>query len=231
MNTSMRIATLLVAGAVVVAANPHPAWAGKPSGGGSSGGYTFVALDARPGLAFSWVSEVKETVNGSFLCVGRMSEAGLDQAVVWEVVPGSSGYSVTTHFLINGQYAVAFNSHGAIVGYGYGPDTSTGLYWHDHTSQPLLLPPLVGDNATEALGINAAGVIVGQSSGEDSSTAVAWRVSWSTASPKFRDPLRWVRHPRRRPGGHSTSTNVTRTDSPKSPVAYSGFPYGGRWIA
>ncbi len=194
MNTSIRMAALLVAGAVAIGARPHPAWAGKPSGGGSSGGYTFVTLDNRPGLATSWVNGVREA-SGSFVCVGNLDGVDGEQAVVWQVTPSGSTYTVTTHYLAGGQFAEAVNADGGIVGHRSAFDANTqlsldtGLYWPDRTSIPLPLPPLAGDNGSVASGINAAGVIVGRSiykyledvNGDglldvvEEGTAVAWR--------------------------------------------------------
>ena len=203
MNTSVRTAALLVAGVVVAGAGPHPAWAGKPSGGGSSGGYTLVTLDNRPELAFSWLNDVRE-VSGSFLCVGNLDGVGGEQAVVWQVTPNGSTYTVTTHYLADGQFADAINAEGEVVGHRsdidavFDPENvlwlDTGLYWPDRMSSPLSLSPLDGDNGTQAAGINAAGVIVGRSSKKwatynpapppgqpkltvfEEVTAVAWRV-------------------------------------------------------
>ena len=201
MNTSIRMAALLVAGAVAMVLTPGHSL--KPSGGGSAGGYTFVTLDNRSGLAFSWVNDVREA-SGSFLCVGNLDGTDGEQAVVWQVTPGGSTYTVTTHYLADGQFADAINADGEIVGHRCDIETvfdpenvlwlDTGLYWPDRMSSPLSLSPLDGDNGTQAAGINAAGVIVGRSTKKwatydpdpppgqpkltvfEASTAVAWRV-------------------------------------------------------
>ncbi len=148
----------------------------KPGGGGGGGGYTFVTLDDRPGANFtrSGVNDVQET-NGFFFCVGYLDGIADLQAVVWEVIPSGSSYTVTTHFLADGQGATAINACGEIVG---GSDASLygGLYWPDRNSSPLPLPPLNGENQTRASGINAAGIIVGKSIDSlNEETPVAWR--------------------------------------------------------
>ncbi len=151
---------------------------GNGGGGGGGGGYTFVTLDDRPGAntTRSGVNDVQET-NGSFFCVGYLDGIADLQAVVWEVIPGGSSYTVTTHYLAEGQlaYATAINTNGEIVG---GSDASLdgGLYWPDRNSSPLALPPLDGENATRASGINADGIIVGESvDSSNEGTPVAWR--------------------------------------------------------
>jgi hypothetical protein len=188
---------------------------GPGGGGGGGGGYALVTLDNREGLVLSWVNDVREA-NGSFVCVGYQMEQDGDKAVAWQVTPSGSGFTVTPHYLDNGWFADAINVHGQIVGdradidQVFGPPEAeeplwlrTGLYWPDRDSPPLSLPPLAGDNGTEAAGINAAGVIVGRSSNKwatynpnplpgepkltifGESTVVAWRVVGSEIEGPF----------------------------------------------
>ena len=168
------------------------ALAGKPDKDGpSKSGYTTVTLDDRSGAVRSWVNDAREA-NDTVLCVGNLDG---DTAVLWEVTPNGSDFTVATHYLANGEFADSINANEEIVGYGSTFDASTqlwlnmGLYWPDRGSTPLVLPAIDGDNETVASGINAAGVIVGRSAfkyaayDEDDAvedifeeqTAVAWR--------------------------------------------------------
>ena len=165
------------------------AWGGKPP----APKYTLVDLDGRPDSVRSGVIDIT-VINGTITCVGSRNEAGVDKAVLWEVTPAGSGFNVTTHYLTGGEWAMAVNANGEVVGMHLEIDEGTGLwvyrglYWPDATSPAVELDPLAGDNETECLGINTAGVLVGSSTHKyeylnpegqpvrvEEETAVAWR--------------------------------------------------------
>ena len=170
MNTrmnSVRFGIVSVAAFATLATLLLLAWA-QPALAGKPGGYTMVALDARPGYARSIVHDIK-VINGTIMCVGLLDEAEGNKAVFWEVATSGSSYDVTTHYLAGGDYAIAMNTSGEAVGAcnTFDPlkqlSLIKGLCWTDSGQSPLELAPLNGDTATEPRGINAEGVIVGRS--------------------------------------------------------------------
>lgn len=177
--------------ATIIVASPALAQGKKGGNGGGGGGsspeYTIVTLDNRPGLPHSWVGDVTK-IGGDWFCAGMRTETEGDQAVIWEVAASGSSYTVTTHNLTDGEFAAAINQLGESVG----NSGSNGLYWSSLTANPLILPPLAGDNESYVSGINVDGVIVGRSTfnyldGED--TAVAWRAVLGQSGIEIRGPF------------------------------------------
>lgn len=212
MNKEIFNRIVLTVALITTACISSSAWAqgkggGKGNGGGGSGGgssaeYTFVTLDDRAGYVRSWIGDLGK-IGTDWFCVGNLDEASGDQAVVWQVSPDGSNYTVTTHYLADGEFATGINSLGECVGYGSTVDpieqvsVRVGYYWSSHSANPLALPPLTGDNETAAHGINAAGIIVGRSTyryfagsevvNED--TAVAWRAFVVQSGLEIRGPF------------------------------------------
>ncbi len=151
--------------ALTVAWCPCAMAQGKGGGkdkGGDSAEYTIVTLDERPGDHPGWVRDVVK-IGDDWYCPGLMDEKVGNQivdswAVVWQVSPSGSSYTVTTHELAAGDFAAAMNEWGEIIG----SNGFSGLYWSSLTATPLVLPPLASGSVTEPYGINADGVIVGE---------------------------------------------------------------------
>ncbi len=162
--------------ALTVAWCPCAMAQGKGGGkgkGGDSAEYTIVTLDERPGDHPGWVRDVVK-IGDDWYCPGLMDEKVGNQivdswAVVWQVSPSGSSYTVTTHELAAGDFAAAMNEWGEIIG----SNGFSGLYWSSLTATPLVLPPLASGSVTEPYGINADGVIVGESD----NFPVAWRAT------------------------------------------------------
>ena len=151
--------------AVVVLAYSMQALGGKPvkPGGDDTGAsYTIVQLD--DGNA-TFTGGVARDINGQRQMVGQVDDPfGGTMAACWTTTGTGGDVLSELHLLTSGIVANGINEDGEMVGAGFTGGQIVGLYWADNDADPLVLPPLVGDDESGAGAINDDGVICGASS-------------------------------------------------------------------
>lgn len=185
MNRSISItfvATMILASLCFTADAKKPDKPGGGGGGGNALNYDIVHLDDLNGML---ADSVGLDINDQQEIVGYAngSESGPSLAVYWTVIDGPNSVETAAHLLPYAGYDEAFtegiNNRTEIVGRGYLGDLEFGLYWPTPDAQPLMLPPLPGDNVSDAKAINNDGIVCGVSwnSLTWTGTPVVWQVT------------------------------------------------------
>ncbi len=172
------LAACLLGSAVAHAKKPD-----NPGGGGGGGDtleYDIHQLDSDGGAFSGFAADLDDlgTVVGSAVD----NATGQSFAACWDIAVTVDGTVTSKLSLLPGTsnaHATGVNNLGEIVGDERLDGFWFGLYWPSASDDPLLLPPLDGDDESHTTGINDAGIICGWSigSGNYSNQPVVWRVT------------------------------------------------------